>query len=230
MTGPSSRPASPVRPRSPGYATSRSNRRRPRPSSTGSAPDSTQPPGRRVTLGSARRTSSEAMRMGQLATIDRRAATWGAIAVAVILAITILGSGNLRWFDAALVGYLFGTMFAAFGIVYRYLVWLRRPPTAMLNKRGWESFRRPGATGRNLLSLPGLIVSNLLLQRFIKNRSMGRWLAHLLVFWGCILAALVTFPLVLGLLHFQSVGDNGRRYQAMVAGVGTMSFDSRSII
>ena len=102
--------------------------------------------------------------MGQLATIDRRAATWGTVAVLLTLALAIVGSGNLRWFDAALVGYLFGTLFAVFGIVYRYLVWLRRPPTAMLNRRGWESFRRPGRTGRNLLTLHGLIVSQLLVQ------------------------------------------------------------------
>ena len=168
--------------------------------------------------------------MGQLATIDRRAATWGAIAVLLTLALAIIGSGNLRWFDAALVGYLFGTLFAVFGIVYRYLVWLRRPPTAMLNRRGWESFRRPGRTGRNLLTLPGLIVSQLLVQSFIRSRSTARWLAHQLVFWGCVLAALVTFPLVLGLLHFQSVGQNGRRYQAVVAGIDTFSFDSRSLV
>lgn len=168
--------------------------------------------------------------MGQLATIDRRAATWGTVAVLLTLALAIVGSGNLRWFDAALVGYLFGTLFAVFGIVYRYLVWLRRPPTAMLNRRGWESFRRPGRTGRNLLTLPGLIVSQLLVQSFIRSRSTARWLAHQLVFWGCVLAALVTFPLVLGLLHFQSVGQNGRRYQAVVAGIDTFSFDSRSLV
>ncbi|QGG96704.1 MFS transporter [Actinomarinicola tropica] len=166
--------------------------------------------------------------MGQLATIDRRAAAWGVLAVVVTLAIAIVGSGNLRWFDAALVGYLFGTLLMVFGVVYRYLVWLRRPPTAMLNKRGWQVFRtrRPG---RNLLTLPGLIVSQLLLQTFIRSRSTARWLAHQLVFWGCILAALVTFPLVLGLLHFQSVGQNGRQYQAVVAGIETFSFDSRSL-
>ena len=168
--------------------------------------------------------------MGQLATIDRRGATWGTVAVLLTLALAIVGSGNLRWFDAALVGYLFGTLFAVFGIVYRYLVWLRRPPTAMLNRRGWESFRRPGRTGRNLLTLPGLIVSQLLVQSFIRSRSTARWLAHQLVFWGCVLAALVTFPLVLGLLHFQSVGQNGRRYQAVVAGIDTFSFDSRSLV
>src|SRR5687768_16610122 len=82
--------------------------------------------------------------VSQLATIDRRAATWGVVAVLVALAIAIRGSGTLRWFDAALVGYLFGTLFAVFAVVYRYLVWLRRPPTARLNRRGWEAFRRPG--------------------------------------------------------------------------------------
>ena len=30
------------------------------------------------------------------------------------------------------------------------------------------------------------------------------------MFWGCVLAGLVTFPLVFGLLHFESVGQNGR--------------------
>ena len=41
--------------------------------------------------------------MSQLATIDRRAATWGVLAVLGALAVAVLGSGNLRWFDAALV-------------------------------------------------------------------------------------------------------------------------------
>jgi hypothetical protein len=166
----------------------------------------------------------------QLATIDRRAATWGVLAVLVAVAIAVLGSGQLRWFDAALVGYLFGTLFAIFAVVYRYLIWLRRPPTARLNRRGWEAFRRPGRRGRNAVALPGLVVSNLLVQSFIRGRSRSRWLAHQLVFWGCVLAALVTFPLVLGLLHFESVGQNGRQYRAVVGEVGTFAFDSRSVI
>jgi hypothetical protein len=168
--------------------------------------------------------------VSQLATVDRRAATWGVLAVLVALAIAVLGSGNLRWFDAALVGYLFGTLFAIFAVVYRYLVWLRRPPTARLNRRGWEAFRRPGRRGRNAIALPGLVVSNLLVQSFIRGRSRSRWFAHQLIFWGCVLAALVTFPLVFGLLHFESVGQNGRDYRAYVGDVGTLEFDSRSVI
>jgi hypothetical protein len=168
--------------------------------------------------------------VSQVATVDRRAATWGVLAVLVALAIAVLGSGNLRWFDAALVGYLFGTLFAIFAVVYRYLVWLRRPPTAQLNRRGWEAFRRSGRRGRNAVALPGLVASNLLAQAFIRHRSPTRWLAHQLVFWGCVLAGLVTFPLVFGLLHFESVGQDGREYRAYVSEVGTATFDSRSVI
>ena len=172
---------------------------------------------------------SRATRVSDVPTIDRRAAAWAGLAVLAALAVTVVGSGNLRWFDAALVGYLFGTVFAIFGVSYRYLVWLKRPPTQMLNRRGWESFRQRGRRGANAIALPGLVASNLVAQTFIRKRSRSRWLAHQLVFWGCILAGLVTFPLVMGLLHFESVGDNGRRYRAFAGPVGTVSFDSRSL-
>jgi len=167
--------------------------------------------------------------MSQPATLDRRSAMIAGSLVVVALAITVVGSGNLRWFDAALVGYLFGTLFAIFGIAYRYLVWLQRPSTARLNRRGWESFRHRGRRGANAVALPGLVANNLLAQTFIRKRSTSRWMAHQLVFWGCILAGLVTFPLVMGLLHFESVGANGRQYRAYAGPFPTVSFDSRSI-
>ena len=160
--------------------------------------------------------------------LDRRGVGWGLIAVAVVVAVTFVGSDRLVWFDPALVGYLFGTVFAVFGVAYRYAVWLRRPPTAMLNRRGWEAFR--AAKGRNLAALPALAFTQLMAQGFIRKRSRSRWLAHQLVFWGCILAALVTFPLTLGLLHFESVGQEADRYQVFVAQVGTVRFDAESIV
>ena len=119
--------------------------------------------------------------------IDRRGLVWGAVGVAIVVALTFIGSDRLVWFDAALVGYLFGVIFAVFGIVYRYAVWLRRPPTAMLNRRGWDAFRQ--TQGRaTLAALPALVGTQLLAQSFIRRRSQSRWLAHQLVFWGCILA------------------------------------------
>lgn len=165
--------------------------------------------------------------MGTSGAVDRRGATWAMVAVAVVLALTFIGSDQLLWFDAALVGYLFGILFAVFGVVYRYSVWLRRPPTAMLNRRGWDAFKARKA--RNAAALPALVGTQLLAQTFIARRSRTRWLAHQLVFWGCILAALITFPLTLGLLHFQSVGQQADRYQVYVSRVGTVEFDAGSI-
>jgi hypothetical protein len=151
--------------------------------------------------------------------------TRGLAAVAVALVLGILGSGGLRWFDAALVGYLFGTLFAIFGIVYRYSVWLERPPTARLNRRGWEALR--GSGPRGVLRLLGLSTSNLAGQMFIRRRSTRRWVAHQLVFWGCVLAAAITFPLVFGWLHFESVGQDAARYRAFVGPFATITFDAR---
>ena len=48
--------------------------------------------------------------MQRFASIDRPAAVWGVVATLTVLAMAVLGSGNLRWFDAALAGYLFGTL------------------------------------------------------------------------------------------------------------------------
>jgi nitrate reductase gamma subunit len=160
--------------------------------------------------------------------LDRSGLAWGLVGVAVVVAITFLGSDGLVWFDAALVGYLFGVIFMVFGVIYRYRVWIRRPPTAMLNRRGWDAFR--AAKVRNASALPALVGTQLLAQGFIRRRSRSRWLAHQLVFWGCILAALVTFPLTLGRLPFESVGQQGDRYQVFVSRVGTVRFDAESVV
>ena len=162
------------------------------------------------------------------ASLDRKGVVWGLVGVAVVVALTIVGSDRLAWFDAALVGYLFGLIFAVFGVVYRYSAWLRRPPTAMLNRRGWEAFRRHKA--RNAAALPSLVTTHLLTQGFIRRRSGTRWFAHQLVFWGCILAGFVTIPLTLGLLHFESVGQQAEHYRVYVSRVGTVSFDAGSIV
>jgi hypothetical protein len=113
-------------------------------------------------------------------------------------------------------------------VAYRYTVWVQRPPTAMLRLRGRETFR--GRTARNAAALPGLVGSRLLAQGFIRRRSRSRWIAHQLVFWGCVLAGLITFPLTMGLLHFESVGQQGDRYQVYLSRIGTLRFDAESIL
>lgn len=162
--------------------------------------------------------------------VDAAAVGWGVGAVSLLLVSVYFGSGGMRWFDPALSGYLLGVVLATFAVVYRYRVWLQRPPTKLLNRRGWQALTRRGARARNTVALGGLVATNLAGQGFIRRRSTSRWMAHQLVFWGCILAALVTFPLTFGWLHFESVGQDSERYRAYVFDVGTMDFGSRSII
>ena len=68
-------------------------------------------------------------------TLNLRALGIAALATLLLIAGVFVGSRNLQNFDAALVPYLVGTLFAAFAIVYRYVVWLQRPPT-------WRFFKR----------------------------------------------------------------------------------------
>ena len=54
----------------------------------------------------------------------------GVVATTILAALIVAGSRSLDHFDAALVGYTFATLFAAFGITYRYAMWLQRPRRA----------------------------------------------------------------------------------------------------
>ena len=162
--------------------------------------------------------------------LDRHGVVVGSALVAVLLVGVYVGSGGLRWFDSALAGYLMGTLLATFAVAYRYVVWAERPPTRRLRARGWQAFWDAGRRLRNLWHLPDVLWGHLVGQGFIRRRSASRWVAHQCLFWGCLLAALVTFPLTFGWLHFESVGQEARRYRAYVAGIGTFEFPSRSLV
>lgn len=162
--------------------------------------------------------------------LDRRGVLVGGALVAVLLVLVYVGSGRLRWFDAALAGYLMAVLLATFAVAYRYVVWVERPPTRRLRGRGWQAFWDDGRRWRNIARLPDVLWVHLVGQGFIRRRSVSRWVAHQCLFWGCLLAALVTFPLTFGWLHFESVGQDAGQYRAYVFGVGTFEFPSRSVV
>lgn len=149
----------------------------------------------------------------------------GLLAAAVVLVGIYVGSRRLRDFDVALVSYAGATVFSAFGIAYRYSMWLRRPPTRLYWRRGLQVFFTPARLPSNVVRLVRLLIDNLLLQRFIEHRSPLRWAAHICIFSGCVLAALVTFPLSFGWVRFETPRDSQRYYDAYVFGVKTMSFE-----
>jgi hypothetical protein len=65
-----------------------------------------------------------------------KAVASGLLSVIILAGLIVLGSRNLSHFDDALVGYTFAVLFAAFAIIYRYAMWLQRPPTALYWKKG----------------------------------------------------------------------------------------------
>ncbi len=148
-----------------------------------------------------------------------KAGASGLVAATVLSALIVAGSRTLDHFDAALVGYTFATLFAAFGITYRYAMWLQRPPTRMYWRRGWQVFLDPRRLLPHLVTLGRRAVVEFAANRFIFRRKPLRGLAHWLIMWGCLLAAAITFPLVWGWIHFETVPGRFSIYRAYVFGV-----------
>lgn len=157
-----------------------------------------------------------------------RAAAWGTLVAAGLAAAIVTGSRNLQHFDAALVGYTFATLFAAFAVAYRYAMWLRRPPTRLYWRRGWQAFFSRGAVGRNAAGLVRRAAVEFAANAYIFRRGRLRGLAHWLIMWGCVLAAAITFPLVWGWIHFETVPGDLHTYRTFVFGIAAGDFPVES--
>lgn len=148
-----------------------------------------------------------------------------AIVITLLMGAAILiGSRNLKHFDAALVGYTFATLWAAFAITYRYSMWLQRPPTQMYWRRGWQLMFAPKHFVSNAKFILYRVVTIIGGNSFIWKRSKERGLAHWLIMWGCILAAAITFPLVFGWLYFIVPDGDLTSYKIVMFGFPTFGF------
>jgi hypothetical protein len=159
-----------------------------------------------------------------------RATASGLFVAGVVVAGIYFGSRRLRDFDVALVPYAGASVFSAFGLGYRYAMWLTKPPTRLYWWRGWRLFFAPSRVVQNIGRLGSLFAMNIVAQRFIEKRSPLRWAAHWCIFWGCILAAAVTFPLSFGWIHFETPGGSQEIYQAFVFGLHVFTFNLASPI
>ncbi|MBK3541420.1 MFS transporter, partial [Streptomyces sp. MBT67] len=152
-----------------------------------------------------------------------------AVSALLIVAI-VLGSRMLRNFDSALLPYAVATVFLAFGVAYRYTVWISAPGARRLFKQGWRSLFSMENFRRAPTALPRMIATYLGFQKFLGARSHARWAAHQLIFWGCILAALITFPLTWGWFTFTSGTGSGPGYEMRIWGFKILGFDSLNLL
>jgi hypothetical protein len=150
------------------------------------------------------------------------AALIAAVAVLVLLILIFIGSRGLRDFDAALIGYAVATVFALAALIYRYTIWIGRPPTWRYFRAGWANF----FSWRNFLRYTFLIPkawwTDIFGQTFILKRGLLRWVTHMCIFWGVLLSLAITLPLTFGWLHFTLIPP--ATYQAWFFGLPVFQF------
>lgn len=122
------------------------------------------------------------------------------LTVSGLFILMLIGSRFFTHIDMALYGYMVGTFVFIAGFFYRFIAWAERPPAKLILAKGLKLlFRR---------STPQTTTEHLVTYRFIWHRGWYRWTQHVLLGWGCILSALVTFPLVFGWMYF-TMDENG---------------------
>lgn len=146
-----------------------------------------------------------------------------AVAAAALLVLAIYaGSRRLRDFDSALVGYAVGTVFALAAIVYRYALWITRPPTWRYFVGGWRNFLSLANFRRYAALVPVELWRDIFGQTFLRHRGRGRWVMHLCLFYGVLLSLAITLPLTFGWIRFTLVPPD--RYQLWLVGVPVVRF------
>ena len=146
------------------------------------------------------------------------------IATGLLLVAVYAGSARLEHFDPALSGYLAAVTVACFSVAYNVSGFWRRQPSALYGRTLLRALGRPLA----LLAVMRAGASDLVSQSFIRRRSRVRWLAHMCLAWGTLVAFAITVPLVCGWLHFEAERDG--IYRVFVFSVPLLRFDVSGLL
>jgi hypothetical protein len=153
---------------------------------------------------------------------ERVALSLAGLSVVVLVLLMYAGSRGLRDFDSALIGYAVGTVVAVAGLVYRYTVWVSKPPTWRYFRGGWKGFLSWRNFRRYTLLVPIAWWTDIIAQTFIFKRSPARWVMHMCIFWGVILSLAITIPLTFGWIRFTLEPE--LHYRLWVFGIETLRF------
>lgn len=155
-------------------------------------------------------------------------AAFASLSALVLVGLMYAGSRGFRDFDPALIGYAVASVFALAAIVYRYSLWITRPPTWRYFRAGWANFFSWKNFRRYTTLVPVMSWRDIFGQTFLLNRSFERWLMHMCISWGVVLSCLITFPLTFGWLRFTLVG--GDHYQLWFFGLPMVQFAIEGIV
>ncbi len=106
---------------------------------------------------------------------------------------------------------------------------MNKPPTRRFFERSVELVGREGVF-HSAGVIAATVATHILGQTFIARRSATRWWMHQLMFWGCVTAVLITFPLVFGWIHFGTRPDDQMQYVTYLFGFPVGSFRVRTVL
>ncbi|MFD2284470.1 hypothetical protein ACFSUJ_35405 [Streptomyces lusitanus] len=148
----------------------------------------------------------------------------------LLLVAIVLGSRGLPGLRLRARPYTVATLFLAFGVAYRYTVWVSAPASRRLFRKG----RQAALSWRNLrdapTALPRMIATYLGFQKFLGARSQRPLGGPPADVWGCLLAAAITFPLTWGWFTFTASSAAGPGYEMRLWGFTVLGFDSASLL
>lgn len=122
-------------------------------------------------------------------------------------------------FDRALFVYAMALILSSTLTIYRFTIWVHRPPTLSLYQRAWTMFRN---SPNRLVLAKSLLVrgfSYFALNKFVWKRGLNRWGAHWPIMIGCVMAMAIVVPLIFGWVWFETPGDDLNSYKVMNFGV-----------
>jgi len=129
--------------------------------------------------------------------------------------------------DLAVLGYQVASILFVIGCLYRFIAWLRYPPNRTLWGRSAHALQQRGWKP-NLITLIRSVITRLLLQTFIVQRSWLRWFTHFAIFWGCVIVSAVCFALAWGWMSFSLVRQ--QTYCARMFDIPIITFQVDSVI
>lgn len=156
-----------------------------------------------------------------------RSILYGILAAAILTGLIALGSRGFHWFDAALIGYAVGSIFAVAAVTYKYSFWLARPQTGRYWRRSWHLFFSYANFRRYATLIPAAI-ADLFSQQFIRRRGVYRWITHQCIFWGVILSCCITFSLTFGWIRMTLTA--GGQHLVWFFGFPLVSFPVDSVL
>jgi hypothetical protein len=131
------------------------------------------------------------------------------------------------YIDLAVLGYQVASVLFVIGCLYRFIAWLRYPPNRTLWGRSAHALQQR-SWKPNLITLIRSVITRLLLQTFIVQRSWLRWFTHFAIFWGCVIVSAVCFALAWGWMSFSLVGQ--QTYSARMFDIPIITFHIDSAI